>query len=637
MEFPDSYFEDEVREGFYISSLMKRAWAAQMEVLEAVQKICDKHNIRYFAEWGTLLGAIRHGGRIPWDDDIDLCMLREDYDRFHAVADEELPTGCWFMDYMWSDDFDHTIGRIINSKVLVVEGEALEKYHGFPYVAGLDIFCLDDLPADQEEEEKYFELVRYLYTLINEIRLDKEGVLPIKKEELETHIRRAEELCHVSFDRNRPVKQQLYELLEKDVAPRYAGMGAKEITSLPWWRRNKSYRLPKECYEDGIKMPFENAEIIVPVGYEDLLRRKYGTDWMVPIRAGSAHEYPSYTEQQKFLEEEDAGQLFEYHFSKKELEDTERARLSKETLQDKVMSFLPLFHEAHGEIRGAAGKGAVDQVLGILGECQNAAIELGTMIEEERGEGTDTVSVLEKYCETIFLLHQRLQELPKSQDTGVSLEELLEELSVFEKCLAEQAEAELKEKKEVVFVPYKVSLWAAMESLWQAAAADEEISVVVIPAPYYYKDAYGKAKSEEPHYETGYPEHVTITSYEEYNFESRHPDKIVIQCPYDEYNYGLTIHPFFYAKNLKKYTEDLVYIPPFVMDEIGPEDDRAKKMLKSFCNMPGVVHADTVVVQSEQMKEVYVELLTEFAGEDTREIWREKIQGLGSPLYDVTE
>ena len=164
---------------------------------------------------------------------------------------------------------------------------------------------------------------------------------------------------------------------------------------------------------------------------------------------------------------------------------------------------------------------------------------------------------------------------------------------------------------------------------------DEETQVTVIPAPFYYKDAFGKAKSDEPHYETDYPPDVTVTSYEEYDFKKRYPDRIVIQCPYDEYNYGLTIHPFFYAKNLKQYTEQLVYIPPLVMDEISPEDDRARKMLKAFCNMPGVVHADTVIVQSEQMKEVYVELLTEFAGADTRQIWEKKILGLGSPLWDI--
>ncbi|MCM1244675.1 MAG: LicD family protein [Roseburia sp.] len=636
MEFPDSYFEDEVREGFYICSLMKRAWAAQAEVLDAVRRICETHHIRYFAEWGTLLGAIRHGGRVPWDDDVDICMLREDYDRFRAVADDELPEGCWFMDYQWSDDFDHLIGRIINSRVLVVEGEALEKYHGFPYVAGIDIFCLDDLPTDPEEEEAYFETVHYLITLINEIRLDKEGIRKADPVELESHIRHMEELCHVSFDRSKPVKQQLYALLEKKVGPKYAGTGAEEITSLPWWKKNRRYRVPKECYADAVAVPFENTEIMVPAGYMELLRRKYGGNWVMPIRAGSAHEYPSYEEQQEFLRKENAGQLFEYPFSKEEIQEAEAARLSQrqahlseQSLKEKVIGFLPLFREAHGEIQSLLESGDAESALGLLGECQNVAIEIGTMIEEEVGEGCATVRVLEQYCENIFLLHQKLQEA--ADELNISLQEL----TAFPEHLADSAKKELKEKKEVVFVPYKASLWGAMESVWQAALAEEDTLAFVIPAPYYYKDAYGKAKSEEPHYETDYPDYVTVTSYEEYNFESHHPDMIIIQCPYDEYNYGFTIHPFFYAKNLKQYTEQLVYIPPFVMDEIGPDDDRAKKMLKSFCNMPGVVHADTVIVQSEQMKDVYIELLSEFAGEDTRTVWEEKIQGIGSPLYDA--
>ena len=123
----------------------------------------------------------------------------------------------------------------------------------------------------------------------------------------------------------------------------------------------------------------------------------------------------------------------------------------------------------------------------------------------------------------------------------------------------------------------------------------------------------------------GYPENVTITHYEEYEFQLHHPDRIVIQCPYDEYNYGITIHPFFYAKNLVTYTDQLVYVPALRMDEITPESDRARCNLKSYCNMPGVVDADWVIVQSEQMKKVYVQLLTEFAGEDTKPIWEEKI------------
>ena len=70
---------------------MKRAWAAQLEVLEEIDKVCKKHNIRWFADCGTLLGAVRHRGYIPWDDDMDICMLRPDYIKFNQVAEQELP------------------------------------------------------------------------------------------------------------------------------------------------------------------------------------------------------------------------------------------------------------------------------------------------------------------------------------------------------------------------------------------------------------------------------------------------------------------------------------------------------------------------------------------------------------------
>ena len=65
MQFPDSFFEDEIRDGFYVPAIMKQAWAAELEVLADVAKVCEKHHIRWFAEWGTLLGAVRHGGFIP--------------------------------------------------------------------------------------------------------------------------------------------------------------------------------------------------------------------------------------------------------------------------------------------------------------------------------------------------------------------------------------------------------------------------------------------------------------------------------------------------------------------------------------------------------------------------------------------
>ena len=67
--FDEKFFEAEVRDDFRISPMMKRCWAAEMEVLCQIDRICKKHGIPYFADWGTLLGAVRHKGIIPWDDE----------------------------------------------------------------------------------------------------------------------------------------------------------------------------------------------------------------------------------------------------------------------------------------------------------------------------------------------------------------------------------------------------------------------------------------------------------------------------------------------------------------------------------------------------------------------------------------
>ncbi|MBQ3787039.1 MAG: LicD family protein, partial [Lachnospiraceae bacterium] len=93
MNHTTEFFRDEVRNGFYIPTAIKQAWACILDVLKEIDDICRRHDIRYFADWGTLLGTVRHGGFIPWDDDLDICMLRDDYVRFRQVADAELPEG----------------------------------------------------------------------------------------------------------------------------------------------------------------------------------------------------------------------------------------------------------------------------------------------------------------------------------------------------------------------------------------------------------------------------------------------------------------------------------------------------------------------------------------------------------------
>ncbi len=614
MEFPESYFEDEVREGFYVPGLMKRSWAAQMQVLEDVKTVCKKHNIPYFAEWGTLLGAIRHGGMIPWDDDMDICMKRKDYEKFLEVAEQELPDGYWLSNYR-TFDTENLVTRIQNSKYPVLSAEQMERFHGFPYIMGIDLFVLDFLPGDSETEEQLHELIYFLCTLYTQICRGE-----IAAVDLERCLCDVERICYVSIDRKKPLAKQLLRIVE-DIFAEFTEEEAEYLTNNSIWLENKDYRIPKCCYESSLSMPYGNTEIAVPLYYEQLLKQKYG-DYMKPVHAGGSHDYPGYESQIDAVYDETGVEPLQYKFNSEDLR--EEGRLSKVTLREKVMEFILLFSEAHRELCRMAEDGEQENLLNLLGDCQESAIQLGTMIEGELDEPEKTVAVLEQYCETVFQIYEGT--IKNIADGVGRLDDYIQQLK--------ESMETIPERRQIVFVPYKASLWGTMESVWKNAVEEENTDVYVIPAPYYYKDVYGQVKKEKHYDLDGYPEYVTLTSYEDYNFEVHHPDVIVIQCPYDEYNYGMTLHPFFYARNLKKYTEQLVYIPALSMDEIGPEDVRAKKMLKYYCNMPGVVLADMVILQSEQMKQVYVELLTEFAGEDTKVIWENKIKGIGLPIYE---
>lgn len=90
MKFEREFFYDEVQDGFYIPGIMKRAWGAGLTILSEVDRICSQYDIPYYADGGTLLGAVRNGQFIPWDDDIDIMMLRKDYDKFKEVLKDEL-------------------------------------------------------------------------------------------------------------------------------------------------------------------------------------------------------------------------------------------------------------------------------------------------------------------------------------------------------------------------------------------------------------------------------------------------------------------------------------------------------------------------------------------------------------------
>ena len=123
LNFPENYFQGEYREGFYIAPMMKRVWAAEMETLAVISAICKNYGIRYFADWGTMLGAVRHKGFVPWDDDMDIGMLREDYRKFIQVAGKVLPEGYKLINLHTEKTFGSYLSRVVNTDKIRLDAE----------------------------------------------------------------------------------------------------------------------------------------------------------------------------------------------------------------------------------------------------------------------------------------------------------------------------------------------------------------------------------------------------------------------------------------------------------------------------------------------------------------------------------
>ncbi len=287
--------------------------------------------------------------------------------------------------------------------------------------------------------------------------------------------------------------------------------------------------------------------------------------------------------------------------------------------------------EAHDQVKQYMEQGSMQSAMELLEDCQNGGIAIGTLIEETEGEGHSTVSLLEDYCEVTYQIHQNLAD--NKEINANKAHKLLRQKLI---KVGNSLRNEIPVRTEAVFLPYKASMWDSLESVWKAADEDPNCDAYVIPIPYYDKNPDGSFR--EMHYEgEQYPDYVPITKYDEFDFEAHRPDTIYIHNPYDDLNFVTSVPPFFFSENLKKYTEKLVYIPYFITCEIKLDEDEKIGGIKHFVTTPAVFHADKVVVQSEDMKQVYIKVLMDETNNQTqaaRTYWNNKILGLGSPKID---
>lgn len=623
MERSIDFLRDEVRCGFYIPTAIKQAWAATLAVLDEIDRICEKNDIKYFADWGTFLGAVRHGGFVPWDDDLDICMLREDYNRFREVCDEELPDEFVIHDYERKEDHWLFLARVVNNEKMCFEDEYLKTHNNFPWLAGVDIFIKDYLYEDDEKEiardKDIMHMVAFV-ELINDGNVDAK-VIQSNLDEINrrhnTNIR--------NDGTNRELCIKLYRLAEQlmsEVKPEETSRIGQIFPMI--LKSGPGVAEKKELYDDVIRIPFEDITIPVPAAYNRMLTSRYG-NYTEIHKVWSGHDYPFFEGQREEMEELSGEDFSRFTFDKSMTDRPvpDMANSLKTTARECVNELYRL-HELASKL---LSDNNIEELINCINEEQQLAVDFGTLIENVKGEDNafakNVVGELQKFCDALWEEFQVLERGEELSDVSLSKEAL--------DNVNDSVNINILECKEILFLPIGPSEWKSLYPYYVREIEQDNTDVYVLPLPLLKKDYYGNVNMTEEEIQEAvhmdeYPEGINYMNWFDYDISIHCPDKGYIQNPYDEANPCITVPGNYFASNIRHFTDNITYIPIAETAEFKEDDIVDQYNLKHYVTAPGIVYADEVIVQSENIKTQYVNALSTFAGEDTRDYWRNKIK-----------
>lgn len=267
-------------EDFVKSEKLKEIQQVGCQLLDEFARICRENNLRWFCDSGTLLGAIRHGGFIPWDDDVDVVMPREDYNKLVQLGNSVTKEPFFLQTYKNNDACSvELLLRYIES-TKIRETDILELYGPtrseflVPKGIAIDIVQLDHVPAGDDDCNKIVQFLFNLhqYFVNNVVHFDQQAGLIF------------------NYD-NFNILARDYEKVLTQVDQDCKDSGYIACTN--WWINPKYYgcRVHSNCYDEYIEYNFEGCKekVRVPIGYDEILKAYYG-DYMTPKEHASLHD-----------------------------------------------------------------------------------------------------------------------------------------------------------------------------------------------------------------------------------------------------------------------------------------------------------------------------------------------------------
>ena len=249
---------------------------ANLILLEEIDKICRKHNISYMLDAGTLLGAIRHGGFIPWDDDADIAMRRQDWEVFRRVAKAELREDFTLLtpqELSQSNKFyDFTPRLMYNKSRRRKASKEDEYYDGKLNHLWVDIFILDNLPNAKISQKLVLSLQKFIYLL----SMGHRYKLDYKKYSL------FQKIC-VFIISNIPM-ESLYKL-QNNLSKSCNKKNVKRVYYSNYQPDYIDISLDKSCVEKNTYIQFEDSKLLIPEAYDEILRTVYGDYMKLPPKS----------------------------------------------------------------------------------------------------------------------------------------------------------------------------------------------------------------------------------------------------------------------------------------------------------------------------------------------------------------
>ncbi|MBR6979100.1 MAG: LicD family protein [Prevotella sp.] len=257
---------------FVVSEKRKAIWSIELKIMDEIDRICKKHGIKYFLAGGSMIGAARHNGFIPWDDDIDVGMLRADYERFLQVCKDDLSSQYHLQNNETDKGYYYIHTKIRDSKTTAIRKTDWRSGATFNQGIFVDVVPFDNIPDNPIQRRLHY----YALTFVVKILKRHIYFKGIEKPTLKNRI--AKMMGNIVFLFT--TTEKMSKLNEK-LIKYYANKRTRYIGEISTEYKYKRSRRERALYEELIDHPFEDRFFKIPKKYDEILTQAYG-DWRTP-------------------------------------------------------------------------------------------------------------------------------------------------------------------------------------------------------------------------------------------------------------------------------------------------------------------------------------------------------------------